>query len=356
MAKVYVSSTYNDLTPYRNAVIQVLRKGGSDVVAMEDYVATGQYPPLDKCLADVAKCDGYVGIFAWKYGYIPDVNNPEQKSITELEYRQAQDLCKPCFIFLLDEAVPWCRKHTDEVTEDGEGDQRIRALRQELGKAKIVSFFKTPDQLASLVSAAINLWQMESRAKEEQEDQIEETFEDVCPYVGLEAFTAETARFFKGRDRFVQLLLDKLAESNFVPVIGASGSGKSSLVRAGLIPILESSGLLASVLPPIKPGDSRREPVQEISRVLRQQCQLAMRMREKVDAAIEAGNLAEAVACLPGSGLLLLAIDQFEEVYSRCVRRTRKQSVASFWICWWGLLQAPGVAVAGGDDDAGGLF
>lgn len=64
---------------------------------------------------------------------------------------------------------------------------------------------------------------------------------DICPYVGLEAFTAKTACFFKGRDRFVQLLLEKISESNFVPVIGASGSGKSSLVRAGLIPILENS-------------------------------------------------------------------------------------------------------------------
>lgn len=71
----------------------------------------------------------------------------------------------------------------------------------------------------------------------------EKILEDVCPYVGLEAFDRETAKYFKGRDRFIRLLLQKLNESNFVPVIGASGSGKSSLVRAGLIPALEEQGI-----------------------------------------------------------------------------------------------------------------
>jgi len=91
--------------------------------------------------------------------------------------------------------------------------------------------------------------------------------EDVCPYMGLEAFTKETARFFKGRDRFVRLLFQKITESSFVPVIGASGSGKSSLVRAGLISKLEAEGNWL-ILPPIKPGDSPLMPVTEISRVL----------------------------------------------------------------------------------------
>ena len=204
----------------------------------------------------------------------------------------------------------------DQFTGEGEGGQQIKALRQDLGTAKLVSFFQDPNELAGLVSAAINRRKVEARLEEEPTDPIGGTFEEVCPYVGLEAFTAETARFFKGRDRFVQLLLSKLAESNFVPVIGASGSGKSSLVRAGLMPILESSDYW-QVLPPIKLGDSRREPVHEISQVLGQQCRWD-EDRLEVEAAIDAGNLAEAVACLPGSGPLLLVIDQFEEVFTVC--------------------------------------
>ncbi len=52
---------------------------------MEDYVASDQRP-VDDCLKDVAKSDIYVGIIAWRYGYIPPIehDNPNQLSITEL--------------------------------------------------------------------------------------------------------------------------------------------------------------------------------------------------------------------------------------------------------------------------------
>ena len=161
MARIYISSTYSDLKEYRENVYQTLRRMQHDAVAMEDYVATGQHPPLDKCLADVAKSDLYVGIFAWRYGYIPDEGNPQQKSITELEYRQAQQLGKPCFIFLLHEDAPWLPKFMDKVTGDGEGGKRIEELRQELSTAKLVSFFKTPDKLANLVAVAVQQWEQE---------------------------------------------------------------------------------------------------------------------------------------------------------------------------------------------------
>jgi WD40 repeat protein/energy-coupling factor transporter ATP-binding protein EcfA2 len=140
-------------------------------------------------------------------------------------------------------------------------------------------------------------------------------FEDICPYVGLEAFTKETARFFKGRDRFVRLLLQKIAESSFVPVIGASGSGKSSLVRAGLISELEAQGWL--ILPPIKPGDFSDNPVMGISSVLAQLCQRADTKRE-ISKQIASGNLEAAIACLTEPKKILLVVDQFEEVFTVC--------------------------------------
>ena len=128
MAKIYLSFTYSDLRDYRDAVAKILRKGEMEVVFMEDYVATGQGVPLDQCLADVARCDGYMDIFAWRYGYIPTANNPDQKSITELEYRQAQTLGKPCFIFLLDENIAWPPKQMDQTTGEGERSQRIVSI------------------------------------------------------------------------------------------------------------------------------------------------------------------------------------------------------------------------------------
>ncbi|MBD2184276.1 caspase family protein [Planktothrix sp. FACHB-1375] len=59
----------------------------------------------------------------------------------------------------------------------------------------------------------------------------------VCPYKGLQAFdfNDEDAKYFKGRTALTDLLLDKVRESNFLAVMGASGSGKSSVVKAGLL-------------------------------------------------------------------------------------------------------------------------
>src|SRR3974390_692345 len=100
MAQIYLSSTFDDLKDYREAVYRTLRQLHHDVIAMEDYVATDQRP-LDKCLQDVANSDLYVGIFAFRYGYIPDHGNPSQKSITELEYRKAGEVGLPRLVFLL---------------------------------------------------------------------------------------------------------------------------------------------------------------------------------------------------------------------------------------------------------------
>ena len=93
MTTIYLSSTYEDLKEYRQVVFDALRKSGYQVNAMEDYVATDQRP-VDKCLKDVTEADIYVGIFAFRYGYVPPAehNNPKGLSITELEFRQAERL------------------------------------------------------------------------------------------------------------------------------------------------------------------------------------------------------------------------------------------------------------------------
>ncbi len=106
MARIYLSSTYSDLEPYREAVYRTLRKMEHDVRAMEDYVAQDQRP-VDKCLADVAACEVYVGIFAWRYGSIPPTAKPEQRSITEMEYREASTRNTSLLIFLLGDQAPW---------------------------------------------------------------------------------------------------------------------------------------------------------------------------------------------------------------------------------------------------------
>jgi len=158
VAKIYLSSTFEDLKAYRETVYRTLRQMRHDVLAMENYIATDMRP-LDLCLIDVATSDLYVGIFAWRYGYIPPKDNPEYKSITEREYRKAIELHKPTLIFLLEKDAPWPPTQMDLFTGDGEHGKLIAELRQELGLEKTVSFFNSQEQLAKLVSTAVANWE-----------------------------------------------------------------------------------------------------------------------------------------------------------------------------------------------------
>jgi hypothetical protein len=154
---IYLSSTYEDLKEYRQAVFEALRKSQYNVIAMEDYVATDQRP-VDKCLKDVERADLYVGLFAFRYGYIPPPahQNPDGLPITELEFRHAERLKKPRLTFLADHktaSIPL--QFVDGFTGDGDSGQKIKRLREYLGRERTASFFSRPYQLASLVQAAV---------------------------------------------------------------------------------------------------------------------------------------------------------------------------------------------------------
>ena len=154
MARIYLSATYSDLKTSRDAVYRILRMLRHDVVSMEDYVASDAYP-LHKCLADVAACEVYVGLLGWRYGYIPDKDNPTRLSITELEYRKAGEAGLPRLLFLADPAATWPDESRDTHTGEGYAGKRIADFRTELGSETLVSFFRTPDHLAGLVSVAV---------------------------------------------------------------------------------------------------------------------------------------------------------------------------------------------------------
>jgi len=335
MAKVYISSTYGDLKEYREAAYRALRRLGHDAVAMEDYVATGQHPPLAKCLKDVDNCDWYVGIFAWRYGYIPDEENPEGKSITELEYRQAEKKQKPQFIFLLEENHTWSRNQMDEVTGQGENGMCIKQLRQELGKKKLVSFFTNPDELASLVSASVGKWerdllgsnkQPEASAEKRQEPLYNARDELICPYQGLLAFTEKERPFFFGRQTIVEALEKKLNQrKNFIPLIGVSGSGKSSVVLAGLIPWLEELGW--HILEPIKPGF---KPLSKLESLLLSYFPDCEKLLDECINNPASEGLNPLLELFPREHKFLLVVDQFEELFTFDPEKERERERSRF--------------------------
>ncbi|HEY3363127.1 MAG TPA: HEAT repeat domain-containing protein [Methanosarcina sp.] len=166
MARVFVSSTFKDLEECREKVRLNLKRMRHEDIAMEYFIAEDKRP-VDKCLGDVASCDLYIGVFAWRYGYTPEGYG---KSITELEYRKAVKAGKECLIFLLHEDAPWPPKYVDK----GKDAEKIAALRNELSTKYIVSFFKSADELSSLVGAAIHQWETQNKSSVLEEGKIAE--------------------------------------------------------------------------------------------------------------------------------------------------------------------------------------
>ncbi|HEX8117498.1 MAG TPA: DUF4062 domain-containing protein, partial [Pyrinomonadaceae bacterium] len=150
MARIYVSSTFSDLESHRAGVRAALQRLGHEDVAMERYGAEDRRP-VEKCLEDVETCEVYIGIFAWRYGFVPPTHD---KSITELEYRRAFESGKECLIFLIDKKAEW---PFDQI--EMEAMDKINALRAELSERHVVSFFKNEAELRTLVTEAVANWE-----------------------------------------------------------------------------------------------------------------------------------------------------------------------------------------------------
>jgi WD40 repeat protein len=150
----------------------------------------------------------------------------------------------------------------------------------------------------------------------------------ICPYRGLQAFREEDAPFFFGREAFSERLVEEIGHKSFIAVVGASGSGKSSVVRAGLVPRLREKvdGHVWDILT-LTPGS---RPLHALASAIIPI--LAPELRE-IDRLADCGKLVQhftantislrdtLLRCLekqPGTDRLLLFVDQWEELYTSC--------------------------------------
>jgi len=147
-----------------------------------------------------------------------------------------------------------------------------------------------------------------------------------CPYRGLAAFREEDAPFFHGREAFVERLASAVSTQPLVAmIVGASGSGKSSVIYAGLMPRLREEGGWA--ITDLRPG---RDPFHALATALSPLVEpdLAatdrMLQTRKLAAALADGTLPlmDVVQQVAGRSRtrrrLLLLVDQFEELYTLC--------------------------------------
>ena len=149
------------------------------------------------------------------------------------------------------------------------------------------------------------------------------------PYKGLRAFDEADAGDFAGRARLVDQLVSAVGEHRLVAVVGPSGSGKSSAVRAGLLPALRAGAIagsdrwfVASMLPGSHPFEELENGLSRVATSIQGDLLALLRSGER--------GLARAVKrVLPDDSTeLLLVIDQFEELFTLCTDdRERKEFI-----------------------------
>ena len=158
------------------------------------------------------------------------------------------------------------------------------------------------------------------------------------PYKGLQYFDVGDADDFFGREDLTSELVDYLRHNSLLAVVGASGSGKSSLVRAGLVNALQTGQQLADGTTP--PAGSTGWPMHIITPTSRPLESLAASLTRESESVRATATLVDDLATdprslhffvrrllsKPGTGeRLLLVVDQFEELFTLCKDRVQRK-------------------------------
>jgi energy-coupling factor transporter ATP-binding protein EcfA2 len=164
------------------------------------------------------------------------------------------------------------------------------------------------------------------------------------PFPGLRPFEPDEDHLFFGREKETDDLLRRLRSNRLLAVVGTSGSGKSSLVRSGLIPSLHSGFMVSAGstwrVSMMRPGE---DPMGHLAEALdapdvigAREGELASTNRVLLDATLRRGTLglvdAVRLARIPRHDNLLILVDQFEELFrfrrSRQIESSRDEAVA----------------------------
>jgi energy-coupling factor transporter ATP-binding protein EcfA2 len=236
------------------AVERAVSAAGHVIVDMADFAAADQ-APARVCAEQVRGCDVYVGVLGTRYG--SPVRDRHGVSYTELEFDTAAEAGLDRLVFMLDTDAEDLGIPASALI-DREFGARQDAFRRRVQDSGLTTrSFANPAALGQLVERSLRDL-AETRQRREQvpaEDALPgresrtpgagdrvARWARGCPYRGLLPFGESDAEVFYGREQLAAELAVKLAarvsRGGMVVVTGASGSGKSSLLRAGLLPIV----------------------------------------------------------------------------------------------------------------------
>lgn len=227
MATIYISSDPKEFGTYREAVRERLRDHGHKA-RTRDELETGSKATLLQQVDDaILKSDAVLCLMGERYGTEPpekerEARGGERRSYTQWEYLLAKRYDKPVHVFYADDEAP-----LDVPNDEGKDFTKLQEtfLAEEI-VSKGIACKAFRDQ-ADLVKQVLQLQTAWPQAREV-------TLQN--PYVGLRRFEEKDRDRFFGRDHLVQELLTQIESHRFTAVVGQSGAGKSSLVRAGVIP------------------------------------------------------------------------------------------------------------------------
>jgi tetratricopeptide (TPR) repeat protein len=211
--RVFLSSTYVDLQAHRAAVRDIIGRLGQFTLAMEQFGAReGDAQTVSTEL--VADCGLYLGVIAWRYGYVPA---GEQRSVTQLEYEAAGRMGIPRLVFLAAPETQTAGGPDDlfpASARDPEHMDQLLAFRAEIERAQVVDYFTTPDDLAKKGAAALHQYLQAHPAAQGPK----------APRV-----LPPRAPGFVGREADLEMLAAGLRQGQAMAVVGMGGLGKSSV-------------------------------------------------------------------------------------------------------------------------------
>jgi WD40 repeat protein/DNA-binding CsgD family transcriptional regulator len=209
------------------------------------------------------------------------------------------------------------------------GKLGVNSKRQALTRAKALGLLVATDSRPGTAPELVVV--LDQAALAEPARTVDEPAQpDEPPFKGLRHFDPEDVDLFFGREPLTSRLVAHLRQQRFLAVVGASGSGKSSVLRAGLIPALGSAEPLADGTLP--PTGSHLWPVHLITPTARPLEALALSLTRDSESVTATTTLMEDLARDPrslylasrrlldrsGGQQLLLVIDQFEELFTLC--------------------------------------
>jgi hypothetical protein len=211
---VFISSTKSDLVEYRQAAIEICNRLGLSPLTMEYFEAEG-LDGVEGSKRQLDKADVYVGIFAYRYGSVTEV---------EFDYAGERNIERLCFV--VDDDYPWPVGSIDFVNQE-----KLKEFKEKkVSKSVIRNKFTTTDNFKLLLMQSLSSWMERKKiAKPEDTDETRSLTTRVMParpdlVVGREADAQNI------KNRFG--ITSDQQKTNLTIVRGWPGVGKTTLINA----------------------------------------------------------------------------------------------------------------------------